>query len=63
MYAWQDFPEEWSKLVENSNSELLNILENKIIGEFALGSKRTLDEYFEFAGINFADRTVVTRSN
>jgi hypothetical protein len=62
-HAWQDFPEEWSKLVEGSNSELLNILENNIIGEFALGTKRTLDEYFEFAGINFADRTVVTRSN
>ena len=62
-HAWQDFPEEWSKLVEGSNSEFLNILENNIIGEFALGSKRTLDEYFEFAGINFADRTVVTRSN
>lgn len=61
-HAWQDFPEIWSKMLIESNAELLSILENNIIGEFALGTERTLDEYFEFAGINFAERTVVTRS-
>jgi hypothetical protein len=61
-HAWQDFPELWSEMVNESNKEFLSIFENNIIGEFALGTERTLDEYFEFAGINFAERTVVTRS-
>jgi len=54
----EDFPKEIKYIDEKSKYELANIIENKIIGEYALGSSRTLAEYEQFAGIDFALKKV-----
>jgi hypothetical protein len=54
----QDFPKQIREIDEKSKYELANIIDNKIIGEYALGSARTLGEYEQFAGIDFALKKV-----
>jgi hypothetical protein len=57
-FVWADFPEEWAKLDSESKSEYKRIFTERIIGEDALGDTRSLDEYEDFSGLNFKDRTI-----
>lgn len=54
----EDFPKEVNNLDKKSKFELSQIIKNKIIGPDALGSVRTLEEYEQFAGIDFALKKV-----
>ena len=58
-HVWQDHPEIWKKMDTESKEEYRKIFENREIGEFALGTERTLDEYEEFAGLDFRNRKIV----
>lgn len=51
-----DFPEENDKIFKGSNKEIGRILKDKIIGDFELGSKRTIEEFGEYAQIDFAKK-------
>lgn len=52
-HVWADFPELWQQLDIESKSEYKRIFLERIVGRYALGTQRTLDEYEEFAGLNF----------
>ena len=58
-HVWQDHPEIWTKMDAESKEEYVKIFENREMGEFALGTERTLDEYEEFAGLDFKNRKIV----
>jgi hypothetical protein len=57
-HVWADFPEDWSSLENESTIEYRMIFTNRVIGEFALGSERTLEEYEDFSGLNFKTGTI-----
>ena len=58
-HTWTDFPEEWSRLEAISKAEVVDILTNQRIGPGALGTVRTLDEYAEYAGLDFVNRKLL----
>ena len=51
--VWQDFPKAWETIETESKKEYRRIFSERIIGEGALGTARTLSEYEEFSGLNF----------
>ena len=55
----EDFPEESAVLEKESQDELSSIIINKLVGDQALGSERTLEEYQSFAGIDFIAKKIV----
>lgn len=52
-HVWQDFPDIWSKMEYDSKIEYFRIMTEREVGPYALGSTRTLDEYEQFAGLDF----------
>ena len=52
-HVWQDFPDIWGGMDAESKQEYKRIFAERIVGEGALGEKRTLEEYEEFSGLNF----------
>jgi hypothetical protein len=58
-HVWQDHGEIWTKMDTESKEEYRKIFENREVGEFALGTERTLDEYEEFAGLDFRNRKII----
>lgn len=58
-HTWKDFTEEWGKLELVSKAEVVDILSNKRIGPGALGTVRTLEEYGEYAGLDFVNRKLL----
>lgn len=58
-HTWKDFPEEWSRLEAISQAEIVDILGNNRIGPYALGTVRTLEEYGEYAGLDFVNRKLL----
>lgn len=52
-HAWHDFAEQWSVLDMLSRQEYKSIMRNRTVGRYALGSERSLDEYEQFAGLDF----------
>ena len=54
----EDFPNLIRDIDIKSKYELARIIDNKVVGEFALGSARTLEEYEQFAGIDFTLKKV-----
>jgi hypothetical protein len=52
-HAWQDFPEIWPKLDSDSKAEYFRIMTQREIGRYALGSERSLDDFEQFAGLDF----------
>lgn len=58
-HVWKDFPNEYSKLDTESKAEVFDILSTGRIGEDALGTQRSLDEYGLWAGLDFKGRQVI----
>ena len=52
-HVWQDFPEVWSAMDSESKQEYKRIFSERVVGEGALGTARTLEDYEEFSGLNF----------
>ncbi len=61
-HIWQDYPDIWGVKDRESKEEYRRIFENRVVGEFALGSARSLSEYEEFAGLDFANGSVATKN-
>jgi hypothetical protein len=53
-----DFPEICSNLESISQNELERIILNEVVGDQELGSKRTLKQYQDFAGIDFVGKKI-----
>lgn len=58
-HVWKDFPEIWDEMDVISKAEYRSIFTDKRIGNDALGTVRTLEEYEEFAGLNFKDKEIL----
>lgn len=58
-HVWKDFPEEYSKKDTESKAEVFDILSTARIGDDALGTERSLDEYGQWAGLDFKERKVI----
>lgn len=52
-HVWRDFPKIWDEMDAISKAEYKSIFTDKRIGDDALGTARTLEQYEEFAGLNF----------
>jgi len=52
-HVWKDFPKIWDEMDVISKAEYKSIFTDKRIGDDALGTARTLEQYEEFAGLNF----------
>jgi hypothetical protein len=59
-HAWADWPSIWHGFDTESKSELKDIFETARIGDDALGSVRTLEEFGVFAGLDFKNRKIIT---
>jgi hypothetical protein len=53
-HPWSDFPELWNSMYKQSMDEYKRIFSERVIGPEALGNVRTLEEYEQFSGLNFA---------
>lgn len=53
-HVWKDFSSIWGEMDVISKAEYRSIFTDKRIGDDALGTARTLEQYEEFAGLNFA---------
>lgn len=58
-HIWKDFPEEYHAKDAESKNEVAHIFINKRIGYGALGYERTLDEYGQYAGLDFNRRKII----
>lgn len=52
-HTWKDFPDIWTALDSQSKIEYFRIVTEREIGPYALGSSRSLDDYEQFAGLDF----------
>jgi len=57
-HVWQDFPEMWQEMDAISKAEYQSIFTDRRMSDDALGTERTLEEFEEFTGLNFAYRTI-----
>ena len=57
-HVWNDFPAEFAAMDTNSKAEIQRIFSDRVIGDGALGTVRTLDQFEEFAGLDFMSRQV-----
>jgi hypothetical protein len=57
-HVWNDYPEIWGEIDAASRSHVFAILSSATTGEHALGTERTLQEFGDFAGLNFDSRTI-----
>lgn len=57
-----DFPNEVNNVISQSDKEIYRIITNNIIGDEALGNKRTLDEYWTFIGLSEELRDIAKNS-
>lgn len=58
-HIWLDFPEIFSDMDKESRAEIQNIFSTARIGKDGLGSVRTLEEFGEYAGLDFKNRRLV----
>jgi len=56
--VWQDFPELWQEMDTISRTEYQSIFTDRRVSDDAFGTERTLEEFEEFTGLNFSDRTI-----
>jgi len=52
-HVWKDFPKIWDKMDTVSKQEYRSIFTDRRVGDDALGSVKSLEEYEEFAGLDF----------
>jgi hypothetical protein len=52
-HTWKDFPELCAARAIESEEEIVRIIRGKVIGDQEFGTKRTLEDYEDFAGIKF----------
>lgn len=57
-HVWKDFPKEWNILEQESKQELSRIFSNAVVGPNELGSERSLQEYGQYAGLDFLNKKV-----
>ena len=57
-HVWQDFPELWQEMDIASKAEYLSIFTERRVSDDALGTDRTLEEFEEFTGLDFANKTI-----
>lgn len=57
-HVWQDFPELWQEMDAISKTEYQSIFTDRRISDDALGTERTLEEFEEFTGLDFANKTI-----
>ena len=55
--AWTDSPEQWNKRVDISNRKVNMVLSGNVSNYF--GNARTLEQYEQYAGINFKTHTIL----
>lgn len=60
-HCWQDWPELWGTLDSQSKEEVERIFTQRVVGEGALGSIRSLEDYEVFAGLDFRKREVTQK--
>jgi hypothetical protein len=58
-HIWADWPDEHSKMDAISKEEIKRIFSQAVIGDNELGTVRTLEEFEQFAGLNFKNGKVV----
>lgn len=58
-HVWADWPEEYAKADAISKDEVKRILSQGVVGDNELGIVRTLEEYGQFAGLDFKTGTVL----
>jgi hypothetical protein len=58
-HVWADWPEEHAKADAISRAEVKRILSEAVVGDSELGTVRTLEEYGQFAGLDFKTGTVL----
>lgn len=57
-HVWQDFSELWQEMDAISKTEYQSIFTERRVSDDALGTERTLEEFEEFTGLNFANKTI-----
>ena len=58
-HVWADWPEEHAKADAISRAEVKRILSEAVVGDSELGTVRTLEEYGQFAGLDFKTGTLL----
>jgi hypothetical protein len=58
-HVWKDWPTEHSEADAISKAEIKRIFTEQIVGDQELGTVRTLDEFAEFAGLDFRTGKVI----
>lgn len=58
-HVWKDYPDLWSNLDSESRAEVYRIFSEEIIGVDGLGSERTLEQFGQFAGLDFKNKLVL----
>jgi hypothetical protein len=58
---WKDFPEEFERLDKISKSVILKTLTEGTVGEYFLGTERTLEQFGEYAGLDFLNGEVLEK--
>ena len=58
-HIWKDYPDEYATKDAESKTEVIDIFTNRRIGTGALGYERTLEEYGEYAGLDFDTRKIL----
>lgn len=58
-HVWKDWPTEHSEADAISRAELKRIITEQVVGDQELGTARTLDEFGEYAGLDFRTGAVL----
>jgi hypothetical protein len=58
-HMWKDWPEFYYETDATSKAEVKRILSEAIVGDQELGTARTLDEFGEYAGLDFRTGAVL----
>jgi hypothetical protein len=58
-HIWKDFPEEFAVKDAESKAEVIDIFTTQRVGYGALGYLRSLEEYGQYAGLDFTTRKVI----
>lgn len=60
-HIWKDFPDEYAQKDAESKAEVMDIFTTRRQGYGALGYERTLEEYGQYAGLDFDTRKITVQ--